>query len=368
VMRGRQACIDCLRRAWLLAALAPHIERSSARSSGRRTAELLALDDDRLLAAVAPRHGQEMRAKTDSIDETAIRRDLAATDSWAVCRHSDYFPAGLRDLGDAPAALFGRGDPDLLGRLQVDRTVTVVGARRSTSYGLSVARELGRDLARSGLSVVSGLALGIDGAVQTGAVEAGLSCAVLGCGVDIVYPPRHRSLYGRHIEHGLVLSELPIGTAAWRWAFPARNRLMAAMTIVVEAAERSGSLITATMAQELGRDLGAVPGPITSAASVGPNGLLGQGACVIRSAQDVLDAMLGAGQTVAKPRGPDLEPELRAALECFEYSGGSWEEIEAVLAGRGISAMSALGKLEALGYLRCSAIGAWSRTTLLAPT
>ncbi len=155
-----------------------------------------------------------------------------------------------------------------------------------------------------------------------------------------------------------------------RWAFPARNRVMAAMagmTVVVEAAERSGSLITATMAQELGRDLGAVPGPVTSSASAGPNALLAQGACLVRSAQDVLDAMLGVGTVSVHAGGPGLGPDLLRALESFERHQGNWDRIAAELGRSGIEAGAALAQLELLGYLRCSSLGAWSRTTLSLP-
>ena len=134
---------------------------------------------------------------------------------------------------------------------------------------------------------------------------------MLGCGADVAYPAAHRSLWRRICEQGLVLSELPPGTGAWRWAFPARNRIMAAlagMTVVVEAAERSGSLITADLAADLGRDLGAVPGPVSSRVSAGPNNLLADGACLVRDAQDVLDAMLGPGAARLERAGPPLDP------------------------------------------------------------
>jgi DNA processing protein len=188
--------------------------------------------------------------------------------------------------------------------------VTVVGARRASSYGREVARELGRELAAAGLVVVSGLAFGIDACAHRGALEAGLSFAVLGCGADVAYPAAHRSLWRRIGETGVILSELPPGTGPWRWTFPARNRIMAAlgaMTVVVEAAERSGSLITADLAADLGRDLGAVPGPVGSRLSAGPNNLLAGGACVVRDAQDVLDAMLG------RARGGSAEPARRSS-------------------------------------------------------
>jgi DNA processing protein len=362
-------CETCLRRSWLLAELAPYIEKSAAHARGRRVAELLAHDDGELLAAVAPRHAERLAAAVAAISEDEMRSAVALADCWAICRHCPEYPEGLRNLSDAPAALFGRGNPGLLAALTLERSVTVVGARRASSYGLAVARDLGRELAMAGLTVISGMALGIDGAVHRGALETGLSCGVLGGGVDCIYPPRHRSLYERHLESGLLLSELPVGTASWRWMFPARNRLMAAMagmTVVVEARARSGSLITATMAQELGRDLGAVPGPVTAAVSQGTNDLLAQGACVIRGAQDVLDAMLGVGQ-VQLAAGPRLDPEQRLALDSFELSEGDLDRFE-VLLGKGPSAAAvALTQLEHLGYINRSELGVWRRTSLEPP-
>ena len=194
--------------------------------------------------------------------------------------------------------------------------MTIVGARRATSYGREVARELGRELAAAGMIVVSGLAFGIDGCAHRGALDAGRTIAVLGCGPDVAYPASHRTLWRRICETGLVISEFPPGATPWRWTFPARNRIMAAlagMTVVVEAATRSGSLITTDLAADLGRDLGAVPGPVTSRASAGPNGLLASGAHVIRDAQDVLDAMLGPGRkpdraAAARSLDPDCKP------------------------------------------------------------
>ncbi len=167
-----------------------------------------------------------------------------------------------------------------------------MGSRRATSYGREVARELGRDLAAAGLVVCSGLAFGVDACAHRGALEGGVTAAVLACGADLAYPASHRSLWRQISERGVVLSEMPPGTGAWRWTFPARNRIlasMAGMTVVVEAALRSGSLITARVADELGRDLGAVPGQVSSRASAGTNQLLADGAQLIREASDVLE-------------------------------------------------------------------------------
>ena len=195
-----------------------------------------------------PRSPRRRSPRRCCAGSTACRRagceaDLQAAECWACCRHDALYPAALRDAADAPWALIGRGDPALLRGLEPDGAVTVVGARRASSYGREVARELGRELAAAGLVVVSGLAFGIDACAHRGALEAGLTVAVLGCGADVAYPAAHRSLWRRIGERGLVLSELPPGTGAWRWTFPARNRIMAAlagMTVVVEAARALG--------------------------------------------------------------------------------------------------------------------------------
>jgi DNA processing protein len=215
--------------------------------------------------------------------------------------------------------------------------------------------------------VVSGLAFGIDGCAHRGAIDAGRTIAVLGCGPDTAYPAAHRSLWRRICEEGLVLSELPPGAAPWRWTFPARNRIMAAlagMTVVVEAAARSGSLITADLAADLGRDLGAVPGPVTSRASAGPNNLLAGGACVVRDAQDVLDALLGAGATRLDRSGPALDRHLTEALATVEAGESSCDGVAAVLGLSGPDAAAALARLELLGYVSCSTVGVYSRTLL----
>ena len=174
--------------------------------------------------------------------------------------------------------------------------MTIVGARRASSYGREVARELGFGLATAGLVVVSGLSFGVDACAHRGALDGGRTIAVLGSGPDIAYPAAHRSLWRRITERGLVISELPPGASPWRWTFPARNRIMAAlagMTIVVEAVGDSGSLLTAEVAGSLGHELGAVPGPVSARLSAGPNALLAdRRARLIRDARDVLDVLL----------------------------------------------------------------------------
>jgi DNA processing protein len=247
----------------------------------------------------------------------------------------------------------------------------VVGSWRASSYGREVARALGHELAAAGLVVVSGMAFGIDACAHRGALEAGRTVAVLGCGADLAYPTSHRSLWRRIQERGLVLSELPPGTGAWRWSFPARNRVMAAlagMTVVVEAAQRSGSLITADLAADLGRDLGAVPGPVTARTSAGPNDLLAGGACLVRDAQDVLDAMLGPGAPAVERRGPALDAAARAVLDAVERGQETCDAIAADLDLPLADVGLALASLESDGYLSCSLVGVYARSALQAPS
>jgi DNA processing protein len=369
--RAPEACPECLRRSRLLAHLAPYIERVATGAPGRRSPELLRLGNEDLVDAVAAGVGAQVLAQVAAVPERTLFRELEQAGCWGCCHHDPAFPAGLRDAADAPWALIGRGDAELLGALRPEGAVTIVGARRASAYGREVSRELGRELARAGLSVVSGLAFGVDACSHRGALDArGRTVAVLGCGPDTAYPASNRSLWRRICDEGLVLSELPPGAAPWRWTFPARNRIMAAlagMTVVVEAAARSGSLITADLAADLGRDLGAVPGPVTSRASAGPNNLLAGGACVVRDAQDVLDAMLGAGAQRLHRAGPPLDPALAAALAAVEAGAATCDALAVSLGLPAADAATALARLELLGYLTCSGVGTYARTLLAAP-
>ena len=371
-MSSPRACPTCLRRARLLAHLAPYIEKVATGSPGSRAPELLRLSNEDLVAAVAPRAEASLLASVEAHSERNLEIGLSAAGCWGCCRHDPLYPGSLREAADAPWALIGRGDPALLGELaERAGVVTVVGARRASSYGRDVARRLAHDLAAAGLVVVSGLAFGIDACAHRGALETGRTVAVLGCGADVAYPAAHRSLWRRIQENGLVLSELPPGTGAWRWAFPARNRVMAAlagMTVVVEAAERSGSLITADLAADLGRDLGAVPGPVNSRVSAGPNNLLAGGACLVRDAQDVLDAMLGPGVSRADRVGPVIDPGAAEVLAAIELGQDTCDAVAAALDVSGASVATALADLEALGYVSCSLLGAYSRTMLRPPS
>jgi DNA processing protein len=277
----------------------------------------------------------------------------------------------MHDLGDEPAVIFGRGRPAILANLGREGAVTIVGSRRPSRYGRELATELGAELAASGFAVVSGMALGIDSAAQTGAVRAGgLTIAVLGCGVDVAYPPRSARLYGEIVERGLVISELPPGTKPRRWTFPARNRIMAAlgaMTVVVEARERSGSLITAEMAESLNRDVGAVPGLVGSSPAAGTNALIRDGAHLIRGTQDVLDSLVGPGATIGSaPRsaGPPVADELMPVLDAIERGEGTADSLARASALEPGPLATALVRLELAGYVRRNGDGRYERTSL----
>ncbi len=228
--------------------------------------------------------------------ERALQRCTASEMRVLTWRDREY-PGRLRQLTDPPALLFCRGDLGLLS----GPAVTVVGSRRSTEYGRRVAERLAAQMAGRGVVVVSGLALGIDGAAHRGALEfGGDTIAVLGSGVDLIQPSSHRALGHRIAREGLLLSEFLPGEPARGHHFPRRNRILAALgaaVVVVEAGERSGAFITVEHALDLGRDVYAVPGPVDAPQSRGCNALLQQGAHVVTSAMDFareLD-LLGVG-------------------------------------------------------------------------
>ena len=282
----------------------------------------------------------------------------------AVCRCSASYPDRLRELDDPPAVLHVAGSPAALYEVE---SVALVGARRATSYGLEVARSLGRGLARAGVPVVSGLALGVDAAAHAGAVETGAApVAVLAGSADVPYPARMRSLYGSVVERGCVLSEMPPGFGAHRWCFVARNRIIAAfsaVTVVVEAAIRSGSLSTADFAEQLGRTVGAVPGPVTSPMSAGTNALLAEGAVLVRDGRDVVE------QLATEPRWAEtdeaevngLDPRLRRVLREVESGHGTLGELTH-LGFEPHTLLAALSELELTGLIMRHFGGRYART------
>jgi DNA processing protein len=356
-----RACDDCLRRAELLGRLAPRIGELGG-GPAARTRLLLALPDEDLAQAVSPVAGPHIIEGLQDFRASEMRARMEAADLDGICCHHEDYPPGLADLPDAPAALFVRGASSALTGLADAQAVAVVGGRQASAYALEVAHELGRGLAVAGVPVVSGLALGIDAAAHRGALAGGGSAvAVLASGADVPYPRRHRDLYEQVSAAGAVVSEMPPGTGARRWAFPARNRIMAAlaeMVIVVEAAQNSGSLITASFAEQIGREVGAVPGRINARVAAGSNQLIADGAAVILSVEDVLDRIFHAGAREAPAPAINLEPAERTVLDAVEAGDSPLARNE--LDVRQVRA--ALGRLETLGLVKRDGLGGYERT------
>jgi DNA processing protein len=282
---------------------------------------------------VRPPHGQRWRSFERRFDERAYLESLAAAGRRFLPRSARDFPPLLRAIHDPPAGLFLRGtaEPELLSR----PAVAVVGARACSGYGASVARSLGRELAAAGLVVVSGLARGIDAEAHRGALEAErTTVAVLGCGIDRDYPAVHAELARRVADAGLIVSEYAPGVEPAPWRFPARNRIVAglcAATVVIEARERSGALITADLALEEGREVFAVPGEITSSLSAGTNALLKLGAAPLTSSADVLASFGIEPEPAQTERSPLLELLPASADELVRRTGLAADEIARAL-------------------------------------
>jgi DNA processing protein len=274
--------------------------------------------------------------------------------------HSDPasgYPPALRDDHEAPAVLFSKGDLAAL----VGPRVAVIGSRRCTRYGRDVAFDLGRSLAGSGIHIVSGLALGIDGAAHLGALAAGDGAAppvaVVGSGLDVVYPRAHRRLWADVAATGLLLSEAPLGARPEPWRFPARNRILAALAdvvVVVESRAGGGSHHTVKAADARGKTVLAVPGPVHSASSAYTNELLHMGSGPARDALDVLVALhLECRQPSSSPAAPPPpdDPDQQALLDALGWQPASLEQL-VMRSGLGPSQASvALTRLELGGWV-----------------
>ena len=217
---------------------------------------------------------------------------LEKLNAQVITLEDDEYPDLLREIHDPPIALYVRGD---LQKALERPALAVVGSRRCSTYGVNVAESLSRDLASHGLTIVSGLARGIDAAAHRGALEAtGQTIAVVGTGLETTYPKEHKKLEEQIIANGAVISEFPLGTPPLPQNFPYRNRILSGLcfgVLIIEASEHSGSLITARLAYEQGREVFAVPGNITSQTSFGPNFLIKDGAKLVQIWRDVVDEL-----------------------------------------------------------------------------
>lgn len=343
------------------------------RMPGRGRAVLCALAEGR----VSP---GEAVARGGGADPAGVAADLAwlaAPGRHLVTLVSARYPRRLREIPDPPPVLFVAGDPAVLDRAQI----ALVGSRRATPLGVETAEALAAGLAERGLCITSGLALGVDAAGHRGAIAAGgHTVAVAGHGLDRVYPRRHRTLAREVAASGALVSEFPPGTPPLPAHFPRRNRIISGLSlgvVVVEAARRSGSLITARLAGEQGRDVFAVPGPIQSPLTRGCHALIRQGAKLVETVGDILEELPpgswsgtppAAGPPLAPPAppapigAPALDPSQIRLLECLAHAPVG---IDALVARSGLTAekvSSILLALELRGLVAPVAGGAFCRT------
>jgi DNA processing protein len=316
--------------AWLrlnALAFAPHRLNALLDAYGNDPLALLAAPP-REWAERLPTLGEKRLALLAQVRDKDLRADLAALDKTGahlVTRADADYPANLRPLPDAPPVLLVRGD-----LVPEDKfSLAIVGSRRATNYGLTLARQFARDLASHGLTIVSGGARGVDTEAHRGAMEGGgRTLAYLGCGVDVDYPSSNRRLFGEIAQGcGAVVSEFPMGTRPEPWRFPARNRLISGTSLgvlVIESPADSGSLITAREAGEQGRDVFAIPGPVGMGHNAGCHKLIQDGAKLVETVDDILSelgvlALRRPEQDTPAPPSlrpvPPLPPEQRRVLD-----------------------------------------------------
>jgi DNA processing protein len=281
---------------WVALALTPGL---GARTAGKLlrefgspdaifNASLMALEGHRLPAAVA----QALHSRRPLSDAAKELAQVQAAGCRLLTWDEPEYPARLREIYDPPPLLYVRGNVELLNR----HTISVVGARRPTPYGNQMAERLSKDLADRGLVIASGLARGIDASAHKGALNspAGATIGVLGSGIDVVYPKENKKIFEQIEQRGAIISEFPMGAFPAPQNFPIRNRIIAGMAlgvVVVEGAQYSGSLITARLAMDFGREVFGVPGHVTQPSSFGPNQLIKQGAKLVTGWEDIVEEL-----------------------------------------------------------------------------
>lgn len=266
--------------------------------------------------AVCPLAPSEERRLRDAAQAPAAPdlRKLEELGAHIITIRDLHYPALLRQIHGSPPVLYVRGEIEE----RDHRAVAIVGTRRASPYGRLVAETLGRELAAAGITVVSGLALGIDSAAHEGALQAGRTIGVAASGLDITYPPSNHALIARVASQGAIVSEFPLGARPERWRFPARNRIISGIalgTVVVEAPEGSGALITADHALDQGREVFAVPGAVNTVQSRGTHLLIKQGAKLVETVDDILEELdLPRAPKRDEPKVDDLSQEERGVL------------------------------------------------------
>jgi DNA processing protein len=349
-MRHPRACEECLRSSWLLRACSRYLDEQG--SDAQRLLGLLELDGDELITAAGASENQDLRSRYESFQKQWIPNARGVT---ALCAHDPGYPAVLAGLTGAPAVLYLAAPPGRLKGMLTEPAVAITGSHKATNYGIEVAHGLARDLAGAGVTIIGGLGDGIAAAAHAGALDAeGPTLTVMPGGVDICHPAPNCALYERMLEVGCVVSELPCTTPVRDWCYTARSRLVAALatlTVVVECDESYRAMMPATLALAAGRDVGAVPGPITSPASCGAHALLADGAYLVRHAQDVLDLLHGAGARTASSSLPELAGDLRKVLERIGSGCDTISKLSKDGTGHN-DVLMALAELEVRGRIR----------------
>jgi DNA processing protein len=294
--------------------------------------------------------GERDRSVAERLEPGEVAARAEECGARVVAWGSPEYPAQLRHIHDPPAVLYvvGGSLPD------PTSAVAIVGSRPCTELGRELARDLGRALALAGITVVSGAARGIDAAAHEGALRGGTTLAVMGCGVDVAYPRGSDELIGRIRARGAIVSEHAPGTPPLQWNFPARNRIVAGLcgaTVVVEGASGSGSLITAEHAMEFGRDVYAVPGPVTSELSTVPLQLIREGATMIRGAGDLLEDLGSEPAPLAAAARVELSEDERRVIE--RLTGPTLPDgVAAALGATVLDVVRVLMRLELRGLVR----------------
>lgn len=363
-------------RHWLALIRAPGIGPAMALRLLERFGDpqtLFAAGADAWTAAGVPvaLHAGLHRPDRDGVEQDLLWLGQEGCDlvTWNDAR----YPPLLREIVQAPIALFCRGDPQLLAQ----RQLAIVGARSATRQGVETAESFAAELTRCGLLITSGLALGIDGAAHRGALAAGgATVAVCGTGLDRIFPPRHRELAREIAQRGALVSEFPTGTPPLAENFPRRNRILSGLALgvlVVEAAPRSGSLITVRFASEQGREVFAIPGSIHSPMSRGPHALIRQGAKLTESVHDILEELAAQlGEQFGRPadagaQAEALDPERQRVLEAVGYEPTPFDLLIERLAMPVDTLSAALLTLELDGRIASAPGGAYQRLATASP-
>jgi DNA processing protein len=312
-----------------------------------------------LLVEIGPERGWREVGGDPEADPLRTLEQHVAAGITTLLPTDPRFPERLRADQEHPAVLFAQGDLSALGEVRV----AIIGTRRCTGAGAGFARELGRELTDAGVAVVSGLALGIDGAAHRGVLEAGgRPVAVVGSGLDVVYPARHRDLWGRVRDQGLLLGEAPLGSRPAAWRFPARNRIIAALShvvVVVESHASGGSMLTVKEAADRDIPVMAVPGSVRNPSSAGTNRLIADGCAPVLDTTDVLVALglSAAARAAEADLRPTPDERGRAVLQALGWEPATLEHL-AVRTGMRLPELAlAVEALLAAGWVQAD--GGW---------